>query len=279
MEWHGEKMLPNGLPRLVYEIAPPLILKNLKVISHNRTEKNQTWVGSVVWQGGYWKVDIYPTLILFHITGNECGTLSLICWKQILNTMLHEIGHIVTLGKVSWAFDRRYEDDEQFHQDIERLAYEWRDRVMEIIASRDPRLGQPPGWIGGLPGLYLLRRANIGREDGTFDKGTCRRLKDFRAYRCGGQYGVDDVIWEAGRGCFSPVVKRRIRQRINRLAPSIGITRNYVDGAGRKHLFFNHGEAVAMSAELVKTIPKSWYAENWKRDLMVTQMASDDPPF
>lgn len=263
MEWHREKMLPRGLPELVYSITPPRILKNLKVISLNRKEKRGN-SGNIGWHDGYWKMNLYPTVILAHPSGH-CDTLSFSYWQAFLKTMLHEIGHIMTLGEAPEGCQERYNDDTQCHQVIERLADEWRDRAIKVIASRDPRLGQPPGWIGGLSGLYILGRAKRKEEDGLFNNVTHQRIKNIRAYRCGGQHGIDDIMRMA-HGWFSPVIRRRVRQRIKRLASSMGITRDYIDRAGRKHMFFNHGEAVVMSAELVKTIPKSWYIDNTEKE-------------
>ncbi|MBA7532661.1 hypothetical protein ES705_24891 [subsurface metagenome] len=46
----------------------------------------------------------------------------------------------------------------------------------------------------------------------------------------------------------------------------MNITRAYFDSADRKHLFFNNGEAIAVSAEVRKAIsPKKWVKEEVKR--------------
>ncbi|MBA7553282.1 hypothetical protein ES705_45872 [subsurface metagenome] len=46
----------------------------------------------------------------------------------------------------------------------------------------------------------------------------------------------------------------------------MGITRACFDGAGQKHLFFNNGEAIAVSAEVRKAISlERWAKEEIKR--------------
>lgn len=256
-------MLPRGLPRLVYEIVHPTILKNLKVICLNRKEERGV-KGRVGWHDGYWRIKLYPTVILQG--GSELrGTLSFGYWQEFLRVILHEIGHIMTNGMVSEMYYRQYDEDLECKRVVEHLADSWMDRAIEKIANRDPRLGQPLGWIGGLPGLYLIKWARICRADGDFyDAGSYGRIKDIRAYRCGGQYSIGDVMrmgW-TGHSYLSPTINQRILRMIKRLAPSIGITRFYIDRAGRKHLFFNHGEAVTVSTEVGKAIPESWHKDN-----------------
>jgi len=277
MEWYGERMLPKGLPRLVHEIADPEILKNLKVICLNKKEKKGV-LGHVEWHDGYGRIKLYPTVILAGGRSGFHGTLSFGYWRKFLRVMLHEIGHIMTNGMVSEMYYRKYDEDLECKRVVEHLADSWMDRAIEKIASRDPRLGQPLGWIGGLPGLYLIRWAKFCRADGdVYNGGTYNRLKDVRAYRCCGQYNIGDVMrmgW-TGRGYPPSVIRQRIRRMIKRLAPSMGITRFYVDGAGRKHLFFNHGEAVAVSTEVKKAIPESWHENNNKCKAVYNDMLSD----
>jgi len=260
MEWYGEKMLPRGLPELVYQITPPEILKDLKVISLNRRRK-KGGMGRVGREGNYWIIQLYPTVILKNCGG--LGTQSFCYWLRFLKTMLHEIGHIITGEMVSEECKQRYEHDSENHHYIESLADRWRDQAIEKIANIDPRLGQPIGWIGGLPGVYLLKGIRISRRDGPFGTFKNKLIKNFRAKKCGGQYGIDDVakmVWE-----YSPY-RRRIYRIIKQVAFNMNITRAYFDSAGRKHLFFNNGEAIALSAEVRKNSSlKRWAKEERER--------------
>jgi len=263
MEWYGEKMLPRGLPGLVYQITPSEILNDLKVISLNKRRKKGL-AGQVGYHDNYWIIQLYPTIILRRGFGGRLGTQSFCYWLEFLKTLLHEIGHIMTNEMVSEACKQRYECDSESHNYIENLADSWRDQAIEKIASRDPRLGQPSGWIGGLPGIYILRRGRI--RDNNYGKFESIRMKDIRAQRCGGQHGIDDIaqmVWRSP----SPITKQRIYRTIKQVAFNMNITRAYFDSADRKHLFFNNGEAIAVSAEVRKAVsPKRWVKEEVKRE-------------
>lgn len=265
MEWYGEKMLPRGLPELVYQITPPEILKDLKVISFNRKKKKKgcrNCRGCVEWINDHWRIELYPTVLLAS-GGESYGTQSFRYWCVFLKTILHEIGHIITGEMVSEECKQRYEHDSESHHYIEDLADRWRDYAIEKIANIDPRLGQPIGWIGGLPGVYLLKGIRISRRDDPFGTFKNKLIKNFRAKKCGGQYGIDDVakmVWE-----YSPY-RRRIYRIIKQVAFNMNITRAYFDSAGRKHLFFNNGEAIALSAEVRKNSSlKRWAKEERER--------------
>ena len=138
MEWYGEKMLPRGLPELVYQITPPEILKNLKVISLNK-KREKGLAGRVGDDGDYWIIQLYPTIILKRGFGGGLGTQSFHYWSEFLKTMLHEIGHIVTEDLVPEISQQRYERDSKIHNYIEELADSWRDQAIERIASRGIR--------------------------------------------------------------------------------------------------------------------------------------------
>lgn len=281
MEWYGEKMLPRGLPELVYQITPPEILKDLKVISFNKKEERGL-AGLVGYHGNYWIIQLYPTIILRRGFRGGLGTQSFRYWSEFLKTMLHEIGHIMTAGLVPEISQQRYECDSKIRNYIEDLADDWRDQTIEKIGNRDPRLGQPVGWIGGLPGIYLLKGIRISRRDDPFGTFKNKLIKNIRAKKCDGQHSIDDVakmVWE-----YSPY-RRRIYRIIKHVAPDMGITRAYSDSAGRKHLFFNNGEAIAVSAEVRKAIsPKRWAKEEVKRQeeekkAIQDNICFDDIPF
>lgn len=47
MECYGEKMLPNGLPELIYQVTPEKIREQLKVIVYPK-KRNHTYTEVVV---------------------------------------------------------------------------------------------------------------------------------------------------------------------------------------------------------------------------------------
>ncbi len=267
MRWYGEKMLPKGLHELVYQVTPLEISEDLKIICYNKKRERGT-SGQVSDNGNYFIIELFPTVIIRR-SASAYGTQSFLYWLEFLKVTLHEIGHIITepmIPKVCWqSYHHNYEN----RQYIEDFADNWKDQMIEKIASRDNRLGQPLGWIGGLPGIHILQKSKANREyvkkygDNTFGKADNLRVKDIRALKCGGQHGIDDitkVVW-----AYSPY-KRKIHRIIKRVTSSMGIRRAYIDSAGRKHLFFNHGEALAVAAE-VKKLPsiRKWKEEEQRK--------------
>lgn len=178
--------------------------------------------------------------------------------------MLHEIGHIATFGKSMKTCMRRYWQDWHYREHVEWMADVWCEATKDKIATRDPRLGQPEGWIGGLPGIYLHRFKNTVKFDGKFDSYKWQVLQNYRAYQCGGQLSLTEVV----NGFFSDylpppyylsrrrsrLMTRRFRRKVKAIANTLAINRHYEDHSGRKHQFFNHGEYLAIVDELRKYI-------------------------
>src|SRR5438132_14070105 len=113
MEWHGERLLPRGLPELVYEVAPRWIARDLKVIAYPR-QKQRGILGCVGWDDGWWVVELFPTVICRHLPRplpEQCatdhrdvvGTTRFNAWSAFLHTKLHEIGHVETGRRPPWV--------------------------------------------------------------------------------------------------------------------------------------------------------------------------------
>jgi hypothetical protein len=259
MEWHGEKMLPRGLPELVYEVAPNWILPNLKVIVHPKKAKRGSEYGCVGWHDNWWRIDLYPTVILHgaKINGPKFAVISFWYWQEFLRIMLHEIGHIVTYPKSLKPYDRRYRQDWNYYEHVEWMADVWCEATKDKIATRDPRLGQPEGWIGGLAGIYLRRHIDLGKAN---SNSSCyfslSRIINYRGYRCGGQQTLTHVVSSFVRDYLHlnfydiPRCARILRRHVKRILPELGITRYYIDSNNRKHLFFSYGESMVVINEL-----------------------------
>jgi hypothetical protein len=251
MEFYGEKMLPNGLPELIYQVTPDEIREKLKVIVYPK-KKERGVQGSCRGNVDGLIIRLYPTVIAFHHRGN--GVLSFQYWMKFLQVTLHEIGHLVDhLSDRPWTYktqyisDRMYKENSAAHAFVEKFAEDWCNQMIEKIASRDPRLGQPTGFIGGLPGIYLLR-----------NKSDYWKFRDnYRAYRAGGQYTlshlVDDITHHLN--IRDHKTQLLIDGKIRRAILKEDFNRIYVDHAGRNHLFFNHGELIYFRNEMNKKIP------------------------
>jgi len=272
MEWHGEKMLPRGIPQLVYQVTPDWILRDLKVIVLSKKEKEPAHVlGYVRKENSQWYVRLFPTRLI-----NDANTVAQNCvqsvayWVVFLSTTLHEIGHIFHTSSLLNDYHCRpwY---------YENLADRYRYQIMAKIMARDPRLGQPHGWIGGLPGIYLLRESKWARQEGRYD---WRCLENLRAYKCEGQLSIRGVVHEichwgpltlyrnglwrklknfrsltpdlgiavrvpikGSDNCHYNILKDESRPLVKFVAEQSGIGRHHVDSAGRRHLFFNFAEA------------------------------------
>jgi hypothetical protein len=259
MEWHGGKMLPRGLPELVYEVTPNWILPNLKVIVHPKKAKRGSGSGCVGWHDNWWRINLYPTVIIHRATMHGCiYTLKLFrYWNFFLKTMLHEIGHIVTDTKTLKTFDQRYWLDSDYRNYVEGMANAWCEETKNKIAARDPRLGQPEGWIGGLAGIFLRRFIDYGKANSnSSDFFFLSRVNDYRGYRCGGQLTLTQVLrvfvsnYRDYRSSNNSCHTRLLRRHVKRISPKLGITRHYIDSNGRRHLFFNYGEAIVIINEL-----------------------------
>jgi hypothetical protein len=158
---------------------------------------------------------------------------------------LHEVGHIETDSRKAtnryWADLDRYWADSDFRRFEEHLADDWADKTIARIADRDERLGQPSGWIGGLPGIYLLRSSRWSASDPWppgYGYATPVTMNDYRAYRCGGQLNLTNVLRLGGAPCGAP---SRVRRAVIKRADRLGISRRWIDKAGRKHRFFTYG--------------------------------------
>lgn len=261
MEWHGEQMLPRGLPELVYQLTPAWILRGLKVIAFDGKESDKV-LASVGRCDSHWRVKIYPQMLLtwppvMDIRGRPSpGVMSFMYWKNCLMLILHELGHIVNGDlDVRQIVYRKYEEDKEFRHFVESSADSWADRMLEIVATRDSRLGQPSGFTGELPSPFMLNSFERmkRRSPNEFRKYSIRRIEDLRAYRCGGQLTTNHIA----KIIHTPSLKfssETVKRMVKRTASKLGITRQYVDRAGKKHIFFNHAEAM----EIVSWIKKGF---------------------
>jgi len=219
------------------------------------------------------------------MNGPKLAVISFWYWQAFLKLMLHEIGHIVTDSKSLRTYDRRYWLDWDYREYVEWMADVWCEATKDKIATRDPRLGQPEGWIGGLAGIYLGRFIERGKADSKpSDSVNLMRINNYRGYRCGGQQTLTQVVRSFVRDYLNldfydiPCCARRLRRHVKRMLPELGITRHYIDSNDRKHLFFNYGESIVVINELrryilEKNLMDSIYKESNRHEEHVEAMS------
>ena len=252
------------MPELAYQVTPERLHPRLKVVVHSRC--GRLGFRGYVTGDSEWRIDLYPTGMLDWCPSESIGVFQFTAWYEILRTYLHEVGHIETEFRKTtnrywadldryWADLDRYGADSNFHRFVERLANDWRDKTIERIADRDERLGQPSGWIGGLPGTYLLKLIRRSARSSAKDPSppgyfTTQTLEDYRAYRSGGQLTLTQVL-KLGGERYGPRHRRGSQRRaVVKEADRLGISRHWTDKAGRRHRYFTYGEARAVLARI-----------------------------
>jgi len=261
MEWHGEKMIPNGLPELIHQVTPNWIRQQSKVIVYSRLPKSigdERRLRGRTYPNGRWQIiELFPTNILLDYKGP--GVTSFNYWLHFLDVLLRQVGQIATEEKLVGRFSyERYNSDFSYRDYIEAWAAVWKNMTKDVIASRDPRVGQPLGWIRGLAGIYIIRntKMTLNSHGAQYCGKDLRRIQDIRAYKCRGQFTLTNVLSNFANMYLPkldnkvPRFMRRLRRYAKKTAAKIGIKRSYTDTAGRKHLFFNYGEAMAMTDQL-----------------------------
>lgn len=236
MEWHNAKLLPVGLPSLAYQVTPPEVADYMRIIA--MPKKKKRCLANVRCHIDGNKL-VEPAIMIINVNAvindviGRSDVVTTAIWLRFLRTFLHEVGHVVNLLDNRDPGDHnRYERDIDYRYEVERQADAWAEEAMARIA-RDPLLGQPrAGYLGNYPGLYILRMARnafgFGRGEGGSGTAYNEALAVARAAKVGGQFTLADVarMLKVDRG------------KVKKLAQALGIGRVYLDGAGRKHLFF-----------------------------------------
>lgn len=298
MEFHNVKLLPKGLPEIMAQFVPYESYLNTKVIAHSKRDRRGI-AGMCHTEDLPFRcvIHLYPTVNAFHSSG--IGVFSFVLWRTLLETSLHEIGHLAT-GGIRDINQETYDKDAIKHQYIESLADKWRDRAMVKIATIDDRLGQPTGGLTGYPGILAYRMR--GRMNGDFHPA---RLAEWRALKCDAQIPISailrklcdkrgngglasqrdiffDNMWEVDPPEEKPgqmekkneqaireyrVLEKVLRRNIHRAAHDLGITRHSLSKTGRRYLMFNLGEAEAVYSrclDMDTRIPQTIFYE-WQK--------------
>lgn len=239
MEWHNEKLLPVGLPELAYQVTPAEIADRLRVVALPKRENNKGSIASIEHGQETFTMRIYPYAVMNNARRYLYGVSSTAAWVEFLFTYLHEVGHVVARldGRRDPGDAARYRRDLEYRFWVERAADAWAEEALAKIAARHPYLGQPqPGRLGNYPGKTLLKAArnafqlrSAGAKPGEDMSGVAysETLASVRAAKVGGQITLAAAARALGK---KPEAVRKACRRL-------GIGRDYVDGAGRRHTF------------------------------------------
>ena len=127
----------------------------------------------------------------------------------------------------------------------------------------DDRLGQPKGRLTGYFGVveYRLEKcADTQRKASGFNGFTYKMMENVRARLAGGQYALSHVASMLKVSPYS----------VKRASEVLGIKRCYTDMAGRKHLFFTHGE-MSNIAHFLRDAGKKRYTEEEIRERFIRE--------
>ena len=115
IEWHGEKMLPRGLPAVIEQVTPHELQSRLRIVVLNRTGRSSLngwqhpgWVAAHCADGQL--IEIWPTVVMAGFPASPCprwaGIWSFRAWQAFLGLLLHEIGHAATYAEYRDGPDR-----------------------------------------------------------------------------------------------------------------------------------------------------------------------------
>lgn len=252
MEWYNAKLLPSGLPELAYQVTPVEIADRLRVVALARRPAYTRGALARVMGDDPRKGEIVMEMYSHAIFADTAMRWSLdvaatAVWLHFLTTYLHELGHVVALLDGRDPADAaRYRSECGYRWWVEELADAWADEMLARIAARDPYLGQPvPGRLEGYPGRLLFVHSSMALREGRmrgWTRGSAYNtaLASARAALVGGQFTVSDVARKL----------RVHRYTVLRWARRLGLGKTYVDGAGRRHLFFAWHEVLTLKEVL-----------------------------
>lgn len=168
------------------------------------------------------------------------GSTDTSLWLYLLWVTYHEFGHLVTQFDVPALKHYLYEEKGREWSEIESLADAWAYMKIAQLAGHDKRLAQPKHLGAYFEGRQARRRKGILAAGNK-----TANLVDWRCYTSGGQYSATDLLLAfhdvlfPGR-YFYELPWSSAYRLVRKLAHDLGYP--YIDRAGRKHLFYAHGD-------------------------------------
>ncbi len=200
IEFYKDNLVPPELCRLLYTLVPKEC--HVKVRFYNRRRKDvhgefgRYPLGSVDFprnrKPSAIDINLNPIYTFSGTRGHRFSALapSSAIWRLLLETCLHEFGHVATKEEMFRMNQHEYyHGDGRVYDATERLADEWRDRRIAQILKLDPRLGQPR-YMSGYLGARLIRWRKLVKDT----PGYFPYIAERRCQMVGGQLTARDVL-------------------------------------------------------------------------------------
>lgn len=201
-------------------------------------------------------------------------------WLELLEVFLHEVGHIRNPHpRIS---HKRYKNDNRTHEKIEERADDWcKKEITRLLRVSDTLF--EPDYLGIFD---IITNWIFKDKDCRY-----RYINEIRSRKIGRQYALSEVTqkvfnlynhntsfkepeglneeqkedWRETRDSLKKENRQyeRAKRLVKRITDQRSMGKIYVDGAGRKHLFFSYGELEKLKEmriiyEIVKCLKELW---------------------
>ncbi len=258
IRFYKDNLVPPELCRMLYEVVPKEY--HVPVRFHNRWRKDvhgksgRYPLGSVGLprnkKPSPININLNPIYRTSHRWESHASSFafapSTALWRLLVETCLHEFGHVATQKEISRMNQHEYHAEYglgKVYKATERLANEWKEQRVSQILETDPRLKQP-SYISGYLGARLSRwRTSVKDEPGYFPY-----IIERRCQMTGGQLTAGDVLRKLN---IEPLDYTNAYALLRNTSESIGI--DYVDRAGRHHKLYTWGDVLPIAERFDKT--------------------------
>ncbi len=269
IEFYKDNLVPPELCKLLYKVVPRGY--HTPVRFHNRRRKDlygelgRSPLGSVDLprhkKPSAIDINLNPIYSASCKDGHRFSALapSSAIWRLLLETCLHEFGHVATKREVFRMNHHEYHGSHgHVYEAIERLANEWMEHQIAKIVRVDPRLGQPRYMSGYLGARLVKWRKLIKDEPGYYPF-----IMERRCQMTGGQLTAGDVLRHMNVEARSYTNAYAILRQVSE---NIGI--DYTDRAGRRHKLYTWGD--------VPILARRFQFANLRRKTRAAESVGDD---
>ena len=242
-----DTLVPPELCRLLYQTVPteyhvPVIFNNHSAQIGYRSELG----------GSYFPIQEVISINLHMIYSHAVrswanDSLASILWRELVRICYHEFGHAASREQALQVAFAEYRAKGRGYKWVEKLADDWMNERLQVLLHHDTRLTQPAK-IGGYFGARLSRRYRALKHASNKSDGSAKAqlVAECRYMKTGGQYTSGGMVRELRWDGELPYRKRYAVLR--QISAGMGI--DYVDGAGRKHKLYTHGDALVLQRRL-----------------------------
>ncbi len=264
IEFYKDNLVPPELCRLLYTLVPKEC--HVPVRFHNRRRKDVHGefglypLGSVNFprhkKPSAININLNPIYNASWEAGHGFSALapSSAIWRLLLETCLHEFGHVASKREAFRMNQHEYHGAYgRVYAATERLADEWMERWIERILRVDPRLEQPR-YMSGYLGARLSRWGKVLKDEPGYHPFIMER----RCQMTGGQLTAGDLLRKLK---VMPYMYTNAYTLLKRASKGLGI--DYADRAGRNHKLYTWGDVplIAERFEWERLRKKDWGLE------------------